>query len=254
MNNADVIALIPARGGSKGIPQKNIRNLAGHPLLAYSIMAARLAASVGRTIVSTDSPEIAAVAKRYGGATPFLRPAAYATDTATDRDYMLHALNWLLESEGRVPEYWVLLRPTTPLREPAVIDRAVATLRTQPEATSLRSGHPCPESPYKWFERDENGYFQGIRPTDPRPEYYNLSRQSFPTVYVPNGYVDILRASHALTSDSLNGPRIHGFVSPVCTEADTLEEFSFLEYTLATQPSPLKDALDRLRKGSSPHA
>lgn len=249
MNPQDIVAIIPARGGSKGVPGKNVRPLAGHPLLAYSVMAATLARSIGRVIVSTDSPEMAETARRYGAQTPFLRPAEFATDTATDKDYMLHAMRWMLENEGRVPEYWVLLRPTTPLRDPAIIDRAVEAFLQMPEATSLRSGHPCPECPYKWFERDAEGYFQGIRPNDPRPEYYNLPRQSFPTVYVPDGYVDILRASHALHADSLNGPRIFGFVSPVCTEVDTLEEFSFLEYTLTSQQNPLKDALDVLIKG-----
>lgn len=238
-----IVAIIPARGGSKGVPLKNIRPLAGYPLLAYSIAAALLSRRIGRVIVSTDSEEIAAVARAFGAETPFLRPAACSTDTATDRAYLAHAMEWARRVEGRVPEYWVNLRPTTPLRDPAIIDEAIEAFLAMPEATSLRSGHLGTESPFKWFERDEAGFFRGLRPEDPRPEYYNLPRQAFPAVYVPDGYVDIARASFMLASELTNGPRMYGFVSPECTEVDTLEQLQYLEYQVGTQGGPVFDYL-----------
>ena len=114
-----VVALIPARGGSKGVPKKNIAPLGGHPLIAYSIAAAARCPDIARVIVSTDAPDIAECARAYGAETPFLRPAPLAQDGSTDLDVVVHALEWLAAHEGLRPELLVLLRPTTPLRDPA---------------------------------------------------------------------------------------------------------------------------------------
>ena len=114
----EILALIPARGGSKSIPRKNIRPLAGHPLIAYSIAAGRQSNLVTRTIVSTDDEEIARIARQYGAETPFLRPAEFAQDNTTDFPVFTHALSWLKEHEGYQPEIVVQLRPTSPIRPP----------------------------------------------------------------------------------------------------------------------------------------
>jgi N-acylneuraminate cytidylyltransferase len=120
--NMQVLAIIPARGGSKSIPRKNIRPLAGHPLIAYSIAAALEAHSVTRTIISTDDEEIAEVARRYGAETPFLRPAEFAQDNTTDLPVFEHALGWLMENEAYNPDIVVQLRPTSPIRPPDCVD------------------------------------------------------------------------------------------------------------------------------------
>src|SRR5512145_3318540 len=112
----EVLAIIPARGGSKGIPRKNIRNFAGWPLIAWSIAAAQQAESVTRLLVSTDDEEIAAVARQYGAETPFLRPAEFAQDATTDLPVFEHALKWLAEHENYRPDVVVQLRPTSPIR------------------------------------------------------------------------------------------------------------------------------------------
>src|SRR5512136_2735811 len=103
MTKPEVLALIPARGGSKGIPRKNIRPFAGHPLIAYSIAAALQAQEVRRVVVSTDDPEIAEVAQAYGAETPFMRPAGLAADASTDLPVFQHALGWLSEHENYHP-------------------------------------------------------------------------------------------------------------------------------------------------------
>ncbi|HEY5670648.1 MAG TPA: acylneuraminate cytidylyltransferase family protein, partial [Anaerolineales bacterium] len=113
---SQVLTLIPARGGSKSIPRKNIRPFAGHPLIAYSIAAGLCAETVTRVIVSTDDDEIAAVARRYGAETPFLRPDEYSQDNTPDLPVFQHALNWLEEHDGYRPEIVVHLRPTSPFR------------------------------------------------------------------------------------------------------------------------------------------
>ena len=112
----EVLALIPARGGSKSIPRKNIRSFAGYPLIAYSIAAGRMAETVTRVVVSTDDEEIATVARQYGAEVPFLRPAAFSQDEIPDLPVFRHALEWLAEQEGYRPEIVVQLRPTSPLR------------------------------------------------------------------------------------------------------------------------------------------
>ena len=120
-----VTALIPARGGSKGVPRKNIKDLGGFPLIAYSIAAAKISKVISRIIISTDDEEVAVTAKRLGGEVPFMRPAELATDTSTDIDFVHHAMEWLQQNEGHIPEYFVHLRPTTPLRDAELMDAAI---------------------------------------------------------------------------------------------------------------------------------
>lgn len=240
----DVIAIIPARGGSKGIVGKNIVPLMGHPLIAFTIAAAMQSKFISRAIVSTDSEDIAQIARKYGAEVPFLRPAEFATDTSTDREFLVHATHWFLANEGVAPDYFVHLRPTTPLREPALIDQAIQRIQQNPQATSLRSAHLALKTPYKWFELDASGYFEGIRPQDTRPEYYNLPRQSFPPVYDPNGYVDIVRTSQLLASDSVHGTRILGFIVPFCHELDSPEDLLFMNYLAGRHGSPLLAVLN----------
>lgn len=243
----DVVAIIPARSGSKGVPGKNILPLLGHPLIAYSIVAALQSNVISRTIVTTDSEEVAEISRKYGAEVPFLRPAEFATDASTDRDFLVHAMEWLKVNEGIKPEYFVHLRPTTPFRDFTVIDEAIRLIMNTPDATSLRSAHVALKTPYKWFEMDEQGYFHGIRHDDLRSEYYNLPRQGFPPVYDPNGYVDVVRASQVLGSNSVHGPRILGFVTPFSHEVDTLDDLVFLEYLAEKYGSPLLNLLEGIK-------
>ena len=116
VNKPEVLAIIPARGGSKGIPRKNINLFANFPLISYSIVAALQAESVTRVIVSTDDEEIAAVSRQWGAETPFIRPAELAQDHTTDLPVFQHALQWLKEHEGYPPDLVIHRRPTSPLR------------------------------------------------------------------------------------------------------------------------------------------
>lgn len=239
-----IVALIPARGGSKGLPRKNIRPLARHPLIAYSIAAACLASRIDRVVVSTDDEEIAEIGRRYGAEVPFLRPAAMAADHSPDRDFVLHALDWF-SAHDRVPDLLVHLRPTTPLRNPHLIDEAIDVLQANEEATSLRSAHEAAESPFKWFTRGADGYFHGLRLADgPDRDFANLPRQAVPRVYVPDGYVDVLRTDIVKQSPTIHGPRILAYVSPSCVEIDTLEDVEVLEYRLSCGGDPLVEFLN----------
>ena len=134
-----ILALVPARGGSKGIPRKNVLPVGGKPLIAHTIEQARASRLVTRTIVSTDDAEIAAVARAYNAEVPFMRPAEYAQDMSPDIDVFRHALEWLMEHEGYRPDLVVHLRPTGPVRRVAVIDRAITLMLEQRDADALRS-------------------------------------------------------------------------------------------------------------------
>ena len=235
----NMIAIIPARSGSKGVPGKNIKDLGGLPLFAFSIIAAKMMSSVTRVIVSTDSSEYAEIAKKFGAEVPFLRPIDISGDKSTDYDLFLHALNWFDKHENNIPEFLIHLRPTTPLRDPQIMEAAVKLfLENKEKATSLRSGHSAPESPYKWFLKDENNYFIGLR-DDLTPEKVNLPRQSFPSVYIPDGYIDVLKSSVILNTRTLHGDKMLVFESPFCVEVDTKEDFEYLEFQIKKEGSPI---------------
>jgi CMP-N-acetylneuraminic acid synthetase len=203
----NVLALIPARGGSKSIPRKNIKPLAGVPLLAYSIAAARAAHSVTRTIVSTDDPEIAEVARCYGAETPFLRPAEFSQDNTTDLPVFQHALQWLDENEGYTPDIVVQLRPTSPLRRTDHIDAAVYTLMERPDADSARTVCVPFQNPFKMWRIGPDGLMIPLMETGFR-EPYNMPRQLLPDVYWQTGYVDAVWSHTILEKESMTGDRI----------------------------------------------
>jgi CMP-N,N'-diacetyllegionaminic acid synthase len=241
MDQPDIVGIVPARGGSKGVPGKNTRDLGGFPLIAYSIAAGCLS-GLERTIVSTDSNEIASVAREFGGEVPFLRPSDISGDKSTDREFLEHAIAWFEANEGYTPEYWALLRPTTPLRDPKTIDAAIDLITSQPEATSLISVHEFPENPGKMFGMSDN-YLHGLCPLDPRPEYFALPRQDFAPAYFGNGYIDIVRTSTIREMNSCFGSRMLGFETPDTGEIDIEDDFKKVEYFLSRQPGLIVEYL-----------
>ena len=170
---SNVIGIIPARSGSKSVKDKNIALLEGYPLLAYSVVAAKLSAKIDRVIISTNSEEYIEIATIYGAEAPFVRPESISGDKSTDTEFMHHALQWYQENEGEAPEYWAHLRPTTPLRDPKIIDDAIHQLQENSMATCLRSAHKSPESPLKWFQMND-GYFQGLTDAVKNTEQLNM--------------------------------------------------------------------------------
>jgi CMP-N-acetylneuraminic acid synthetase len=207
MNPGEVLALIPARGGSKSIPRKNILPFAGHPLLAYSIAAGLAAETINRVIVSTDDEEIANIAKRYGAEAPFLRPAEYSQDHTPDLPVFRHALEWLAEHGDYHPEIVVQLRPTSPFRRVMHIDQAVYRLLERPDADSVRTVCVPFQNPFKMWRIAPNGIMQPLMETD-FPEPYNMPRQALPEVYWQTGYVDAAWSDTILKKNSMTGGRI----------------------------------------------
>lgn len=202
---ARVLAVVPARGGSKGIPRKNIRNFAGHPLIAYSIAAGLHSILVNRVIVSTDDEEIAAVARQYGAETPFLRPEDIAQDQTLDLPVFQHTLDWLAENENYYPDIVVQLRPTSPVRPPGLVDEAVTILLNHPEADSVRGVVPAGQNPHKmWRINPETNQMKPLLTVEGIDEPYNAPRQVLPPVFWQTGHVDAIRP-HVFQQGSMSG-------------------------------------------------
>ena len=214
-------------------------------MIAYSIAAAKLA-GINEVWVSTDSILYAEVAKEYGAKTPFIRDSSISKDTSTDFEFMRDAMEWCSQNFDHNPEYWVHLRPTTPLRDPIVLKDALNTFRNNESLDSLRSAHEVPESPFKWFLKDKNNLFEGIR-EEFTPEIVNQPRQYFPKVYNPNGYVDVVKSSHVLNSDNLHGSKMYVYETSNTVEIDTEREFEYIEFQLEKEGSQLTEFLEDLK-------
>ena len=233
-------ALIPARGGSKGVPKKNIKELINHPLLAYSIAVCKMAGSIERVIVSTDNQEIADVALKYGAEVPFMRPPELAKDDSRDIDVIEH---YFEEVGGEEVAY---VRPTTPLRIPRVIDYCIENyFNNQREyCTGVRSMHELPESPHKMFMINDDGECCGFFPDfNGIKNYTNLPRQMFPKAYQPNGYLDIVKKSTLSGGDTF-GDIILPIVTEEVIEVDTQYQFNQLEDLLKVRGHVLLDGLN----------
>ncbi|MQC26220.1 MAG: acylneuraminate cytidylyltransferase [Chloroflexi bacterium] len=222
----EVLAIIPARGGSKTIPGKNIQPFVGYPLIAYSIAAALQAEGVTRTIVSTDSEEIAAVARQYGAELPFMRPAEHAQDDTIDLPVFQHALAWLAENENYHPNVVIQLRPTSPLRPPGLIDRALDLLQDHPEADSVRGVVLAGQSPHKMWQLKEGAPMQPLLRVEGIPESHNAPRQALPDIYWQTGHIDAIRAATILDKGSMSGSSIYPLlIDPSYTvDIDTLND------------------------------
>jgi N-acylneuraminate cytidylyltransferase len=207
-----VLALIPARGGSKSIPRKNVMPIAGKPLIAWSILTALESARIDRVVVSTDDAEIARVAQEFGAEVPFIRPSEYAQDLSPDIDVFRHALAQLAESDGYEPAMVVHLRPTGPVRRPGDVDAAVDLLDAHPDADAVRSVCVADQSPYKMWTWHEDGTIMPLLRVPGFADCQSAPRQRLPRVYWQNGYVDVLRPRAVLELGSMWGRRVLPFV------------------------------------------
>lgn len=218
----EILAVIPARGGSKSVPRKNIKVLAGKPMIAWTVEAARARAAAGRTVVTTDSAEIADVAKRFGAEVPFLRPAELAADDTPGMAPILHAIRWLADHEGYRPEYVVVLQPTSPLRTAADIDGAVG-LALERRADAVVSVTDAPRHPL-WFKRlDEQGRLADYNPDQAIPAV----RQELPEAYALNGAVYLARREVLLERQTWYTDETYGYVMPRERSLDVDDPWDF---------------------------
>lgn len=225
----NVLALVTARQGSKGVRGKNVKLLGGRPLIAWSIEAARESPSVGRIVTSTDHQEIASVAKRWGSEVPFLRPHSLAGDASPHIETVSHALEWLENQEGYRPEYVLLLQPTSPLRTPEDIEAAIA-IAGERDADGVVGVVEANHHPLLTHRITEEGTLSSFVPTE--TDY--LRRQDLPTAYALNGAIYLNRREALLREQTFLPHRTYPYVMPPerSLEIDTPWDFSLVELVL----------------------
>jgi len=211
-SRASCVALIPARSGSKRVTGKNIRTLGGHPMLAYTIAAARESGVFESVIVSTDSDDIAGIARRYGAEVPFLRPAQFAGDTSPDIEWLEHQLSEL-RAAGRSWDAFSILRPTSPFRSAATIRRAFAGFASQTGVDSLRAVEKCTQHPGKmWVIRGDR--MLPLLPFGPAEQpWHSTPYQALPLVYVQNASLEIAWTRVVFERRTIAGDTVVPFVT-----------------------------------------
>jgi CMP-N,N'-diacetyllegionaminic acid synthase len=220
-SNKTILGLIPARGGSKGLPKKNVLPLSGKPLIAWTIEQAKSSKYIDKIVVSTDDNEIAEIARKYGAHIPFLRPAAIATDSAKTMDAILHAIDWL----GNMKESYdllIVLQPTSPLRNSGDIDNAVELLFSKKAKTIVSV---C--------EVEHHPYLSNVLPGDNclkdflRPEAINRNRQELPPYYRLNGAIYLSYCEHLLKEKNFFGVESYAYVMPKERSIDINDKIDF---------------------------
>ena len=229
MDSLQAMALIPARGGSKRLPGKNIYPFAGEPLIVHTIRQALAARHVARVIVSTDDEDIARVSRDAGAETPFMRPAEISGPTATLTDALKHAILWLEDHEGWTTEYSVLLQPTTPVRPPGLIDQCIQALEDEPEADSLITVVPAPRELYAayWSWWHNGKYLEPVVKDPATGKRFQAQTTDGPRMLETNGYVTVHRRSVVLTGNDRYGERIVPFTMPAGSTVDIDDEEEF---------------------------
>ena len=205
----NVLAIIPARGGSKGVPDKNIAAVGGKPLLAWTIIEVRKSKHIDRVIVSTDSQKIAQVAREYGADVPFLRPADLAKDDTPGIDPIIHAVNWLSVNEKYQPDYVMCLQPTSPFRTADDIDASVKIIENE-GADAVVSVAVPEHSPYWMKSINAEGWLEDFLPGRIR----FMRRQDVPQVYALNGAIYLIKRDILLEINSLHPEKTYPYIMP----------------------------------------
>lgn len=193
MNKLKILSIIPARGGSKGLLQKNIRDLAGKPLIAWTIQASLKSKFINKTIVSSDDNEILSIAKRYG-AEIIKRPDEFSTDESSSESVVKHTL----EVSNETFDYIILLQPTSPLRNYNHIDNAISKLLFHKDATALISVNDIDNKILKAFKKNKQGYIEGIT----NNLFPFIRRQDLPSTYISNGAIYIIKVDEFKKNNS----------------------------------------------------
>ena len=202
MKSYKTLAIIPARGGSKGIKRKNIRKLLGKPLISYTITAAKKAKTINKIVVSTDDAEIAKISKNYGAEIPFLRPKIFSKDTSSTIDVVNHTLEFLKNNQSYIPDIIVILQPTSPLRTSQIIDKSINSLKKS-RATSVITVSKIIKHPFisYWIKNDY------LKPFETNSTKYSR-RQDLPNLFYPSGSVYAFWNKTLEKSNSIYGNKI----------------------------------------------
>lgn len=225
INGKRILAIIPARSGSKGLPGKNIKDLCGKPLIAWTIEQTLGCGIVDKIVVSTDDRKIAEVAKKYGAEVPFIRPTELASDTASTIDVILHTVDWFEKNENYQPTHILLLQPTSPLRTAADIKGAIQTLKDK-NARAVVS--VCETDHHPWWSNTlpENDNMKDFL----RPEILNKRRQDLPVFYRLNGAIYLADTDYLYKCNGFLGPNTFAYEMP---KERSIDIDSALDFKLA---------------------
>lgn len=229
---AKILAVIPARSGSKGLQHKNVRMLGGRPVLEWAVKVCKKSSLIDEVMVSTESQNYAQLALSCGASVPFLRPPHLASDQSKDIEVITHLISWL-EENGKCPNIIVHIRPTTPLRDHQVIDNAIDAFLNATDATALRSVHIMSESAYKTLEVTKEGLLKRIGSNSTDLDEANNARQEYPHTYVANGYVDVLSVDFIKKTGLLHGSKVIPFFTGVVDEIDNEDDFDRIEHQIS---------------------
>ena len=208
-----VLALIPARGGSKGIKMKNIKEFRGKPLIYWSIKLALDCKVVNRVIVSTDNENIKRVAEECGADVPFLRPKEISGDLSTDYEFIKHCLDYLKENGEDEPDIIVQLRPTYPTRKLDILNETLDIfIKELDKYDSLRTVYEMEKSPYKMYNIEDGELKPLFQEVKGIKEPYNQCRQLLPKTYIHNGYIDLIKTEIVEKKFSITGDRIYPYL------------------------------------------
>lgn len=232
-----ILTLIPARSGSKGIPDKNIKLLKGKPLIQYSIDQAKMSkySSQMRILVSTDSEEYAKISKNLGAEVPFLRPTEISMDLSTDYQFIKHALDYLEKEENYVADIVLQLRPTQPLRKVEDIDECLDIfIQNKDKYDSLRGVTKHEKSPYKMYSVEGKELIPLFKEINGIKEPFNECRQRLPDTYLNVGYIDIFN-SEIVKKRTISGDRVYPYVleNKKIVDIDTMEDWKKAESLLS---------------------
>jgi N-acylneuraminate cytidylyltransferase len=202
--------------------------LAGKPLIAHTIACAKNSKYIDRVVVSTDSAEIARVARECGAEVPFMRPSDISQGDSTELDAFRHALGWFKEHEGYEPDLIVKLFATSPFRRSETVDGGIELLMAHPEADSVRSVVKCSEHPYKMWTMEGERLCHFVPESQKPPQAHTLSYQVLPTVYIQNASFDVTRPRNVWEKGSITGTHILGVQMSDCESVDINNELDFL--------------------------
>lgn len=241
-----VLGVVGARSGSKGVPHKNIRPFAGIPLMAWIINAARQSHLTSRVIVSTDSEEYAEIARHYGAEAPFLRPAELAADTSMDLEYLVHALDWLEQHERYRPDIVLRLLPTSPLQQPEDIDGCIQALVNDPDADSavvIAEARQHPEKALKLKDDGHGGHYLITYVGESSRAVTPIARQQYPKAYfranVIASRIGTIREQQSLTGEHV---RYHIIPQERALDIDSPSDFFIAEQLLKRLNLPQPDS------------
>ena len=218
-----IVALIPARSGSKGIKDKNIKKLAGIPLIGWAINSCKKSKLISKIIVSTDSIQYSKIAYKFGADQVIIRPKNISGDNSSDYEFVRHAINKIKFNFDLIAH----IRPTTPLREKGLIDRAIKIFYNE-KSDALRSVHEMSETAYKSFEIVGKN-IKPLKFINFTLEKLNNARQKFPNTYVGNGVIDIYKKKFILKNKKLYGNKVRAFITPYAFEIDNLNDFKIIK-------------------------